>query len=90
MISSHNFEHSPNPIRFLQGCGKVLKPGGVLSMALPDKRACFDYFRPHTTLGQWLEAFFAERERPTPAQVFDQDSLHSRLRAGEETSLPSR
>jgi SAM-dependent methyltransferase len=87
VISSHNFEHSPNPIRFLQGCGRVLKPAGILSMALPDKRACFDYFRPHTTLGQWIEAFFAERERPTLAQVFDQDSLHSRLRVGEEQRL---
>ncbi|VVM08465.1 hypothetical protein MAMC_02180 [Methylacidimicrobium cyclopophantes] len=28
IISSHNFEHLPNPIRFLQGCAKVLKPGG--------------------------------------------------------------
>jgi hypothetical protein len=56
-------------------------------MALPDKRTCFDYFRPHTTLGQWIEAFFAEREQPTPAQVFDQDSLHSRLRVSEENRL---
>src|SRR5580658_539233 len=46
IVSSHNLEHLPNPIRFLQGCHKVLKPGGYLSMAVPDKRACFDYFRP--------------------------------------------
>jgi SAM-dependent methyltransferase len=84
IISSHNFEHLPNPIKFLQGCGRVLKSGGFLSMAIPDKRGCFDYFRPHTTLGQWIEAFFAERERPSLAQVFDQNSLHSRFKVGEE------
>jgi SAM-dependent methyltransferase len=84
IISSHNFEHSPNPIKFLKGCGRVLKPGGLLSMAIPDKRGCFDYFRPHTTMGQWVEAFFAERERPTLTQVFEQNSLHSRFKVGEE------
>jgi hypothetical protein len=84
IISSHNFEHSPNPIKFLKGCGRVLKPGGFLSMAIPDKRACFDYFRPHTTLAQWLEAFFADRERPSFTQVFEHFSLHSRFRVGEE------
>jgi SAM-dependent methyltransferase len=44
IVSSHNFEHLPNPIRFLRGCSEVLEPGGVLSMAVPDARACFDIF----------------------------------------------
>jgi predicted SAM-dependent methyltransferase len=76
IISSHNFEHLPNPIRFLQGCEKVLKPGGYLSMAIPDKRACFDYFRPVSTLGSWLEAYNDNRTRPTPVQGFEQTSVH--------------
>jgi hypothetical protein len=70
IVSSHNFEHLPNPIRFLQGCEKVLKPGGVLSMAVPDGRVCFDFFRPHTTLIDWLEALKEMRQRPTARQVF--------------------
>jgi predicted SAM-dependent methyltransferase len=76
ILSSHNFEHLPNPIRFLQGCEKVLKPGGYLSMAIPDKRACFDYFRPVSTLGSWLEAYNDNRTRPTPVQSFEQTSVH--------------
>jgi SAM-dependent methyltransferase len=79
VISSHNFEHLPNPIRFLQGCEKVLKPGGTLSMAIPDRRACFDYFRPHSTTADFMEAFSTRRERPSAAQFFLQHSLHSRL-----------
>ena len=67
VVSSHNFEHLPNPIRFLQGCQTVLKRGGVLSMALPDRRACFDYFRPVTTTAEWIEAFTQDRRAPTPA-----------------------
>jgi SAM-dependent methyltransferase len=78
IISSHNFEHLPDPIRFLQGCARVLRLGGVLSMAIPDRRTCFDYFRPNSTLAELVEAFFAERDRPTLAQLFEQNSLHSR------------
>jgi SAM-dependent methyltransferase len=72
LVSSHNFEHLPNPIRFLQGCAKVLKPGGMLSMAIPDRRACYDYFRPATPLSAWLEAYFADRNQPTLTQNFDE------------------
>ncbi|WP_321782951.1 methyltransferase domain-containing protein [Paraburkholderia sp. J94] len=71
IVSSHNFEHLPNPIRFLQGCAKVLKPGGVISMAIPDHRACYDYFRPVTRLSDWLDAWLHDRSRPTFAQAFD-------------------
>jgi len=77
IVSSHNLEHLPDPIRFLQGCEKVLKPGGMLSLALPDRRISFDYFRPHSTLADWLEANFEQRVRPTQTQIFAQTSLHS-------------
>ena len=71
VVSSHNFEHLPDPVRFLQGVERMLKPGGVLSMAIPDKRTCFDTLRPETSLGQLLEAHLLGRRQPTPAQVFD-------------------
>jgi SAM-dependent methyltransferase len=75
IISSHNLEHIPNPVKFLQGCASTLKVGGVLSMMVPDKRACFDHFRPHTTLGDWLEAYFEGRAKPTLKQVFEAHQL---------------
>jgi SAM-dependent methyltransferase len=77
IISSHNFEHLPNPVKFLQGCSRVLKPDGMLSMALPDKRGCFDYFKPHSTTADFIEAFFENRAKPRPAQVFLSQSLHA-------------
>ena len=75
IISSHNFEHLPDILSFLQGCEKVLKENGKLSMAIPDKRACFDYFRPHTALSSILEAHFEKRNRPSQKQIFEQNSL---------------
>lgn len=71
IVSSHNFEHLPNPIRFLRGCSEVLEPGGVLSMAVPDCRACFDIFRMPTRLVDWLAAYHSERSQPAPETVFD-------------------
>ncbi len=85
IISSHNFEHLPNPIMFLQGCEKALKPGGLLSMAIPDKRRCFDFFRPHSTTADFIEAHKEMRVKPNPYQRFSQNSLHSHiLRDGNE------
>ena len=82
VLSSHNFEHLPNPILFLHGCEKVLKRGGILSMAVPDRRACFDYFRPVSTLSDWLEAYFEGRTRPTASQVFAQEAFSAKYQAG--------
>ncbi|WP_424361264.1 methyltransferase domain-containing protein [Methylocystis parvus] len=87
VVSSHNFEHLPNPIAFLQACGRVIRKGGYLSMALPDKRACFDFFRPRTNLSAWIEAYFEGRGRPTLAQIFDQDSSIARCANGETSSI---
>ncbi|MFO1125148.1 MAG: class I SAM-dependent methyltransferase [Methylocystis sp.] len=78
IISANNFEHLPNPIKFLQACGRVLKTGGFLSIVVPDKSGCLDFYRPRTSLAAWIEAFFEERERPTYAQIFEQVSMMAR------------
>ena len=87
IVSSHNFEHLPDPVRFLQGCECVLKAGGMLSMAIPDKRTCFDYFRPISTSGSWLEAFLDQRTRPTLLQLFEHSSLSSEYAKNGERSI---
>lgn len=71
VVSSHNFEHLPNPILFLQGVYDVLAPGGMLSMAVPDNRACFDHFRFPSRLADWLAAYHEDRAQPSPETVFD-------------------
>ncbi len=49
----------------------MLKPEGVVSLVIPDKRYCFDCFRPITTTGEVLDAFGQGRNRPTPGSVFE-------------------
>jgi SAM-dependent methyltransferase len=82
IISCHNLEHIPNPILFLQECGKLLRDGGKVLLALPDKRQCYDYFRPVSTTADWIEAFIEKRKRPTGRQVFEHQSRHA-LRDGQ-------
>lgn len=71
IIASHVVEHVPDLVSFLQQCEELLKPSGVLSLVIPDKRYCFDHFQPLSTTGLLLDAHFYKRSRPSPGQVFD-------------------
>lgn len=71
IVASHVLEHIPDPVAFLDGCRRILRPGGVLSLILPDKRCCFDEYMPLTTTGDWLDAHHQGRTRPSPGQVFE-------------------
>jgi predicted SAM-dependent methyltransferase len=90
IVSSHNFEHLPNPIKFLKGCGKVLKQGGVLSLAIPDRRVCFDIYKSGTSLGQWIDAHMDDRVQPTQAQVFDNSSMMAHYQPKRPYQSPLR
>lgn len=70
IIASHVIEHVPDLIGFLRECESLLKPNGKLSLVIPDKRYCFDYFGEVTNTGEILDALYQRRTRPTPGQVF--------------------
>ena len=50
VIANHFIEHCQNPIGAALNMLRVLKPGGVLYLAIPDKRNSFDVDRPVTTI----------------------------------------
>jgi predicted SAM-dependent methyltransferase len=71
VIASHVIEHVPNFIGWLKEVHSVLKLGGILSLAIPDKRQCFDYLRQPTRLAEFIEAYLFNSKKPSPKQIFD-------------------
>jgi SAM-dependent methyltransferase len=70
-IASHVIEHTTDLVGFLDAAATLLAPSGVVILAVPDKRYCFDYFRPLTTTGEVLHAHTMGRSRHTRRIVFD-------------------
>ena len=61
VFSSHSIEHVPDLVRHLNNISTVLEDGGRYYLICPDKRFCFDYFRPESTIADILHSYV---ERP--------------------------
>lgn len=71
VIASHVIEHVPDIIGWLKEIAAVLKPGGLLSLAVPDKRFTFDCLRETSSFASLVEAYLEQRRRPNFRQVLD-------------------
>jgi len=71
IIASHVIEHITDLASFLMQCENILKPNGVLSLIVPDKRYCFDFLRWPSSTGDVLQAYVEKRHRHAPGTVFD-------------------
>ncbi len=71
VVASHVIEHVPDFVGWLGEIRAILRPRGVLSLAIPDKRYCFDHFRQPSTAGDVLEAYLRRDRKPGFRQLFD-------------------
>ena len=71
VVASHVIEHIPNPLEWFIEIHELMEPGGILSLAIPDKRYCFDRLRELTTAIDWIGAWLQKATRPTPVQILD-------------------
>ncbi|MEY8017664.1 methyltransferase domain-containing protein [Mycobacterium servetii] len=71
VLASHVIEHIPNPLGWFNEIYGFMEPGGILSLAIPDKRYCFDRLRGLTTATDWIGAWLQEATMPTPVQILD-------------------
>lgn len=71
IVAAHFIEHTVDMVRFLKDCAELLTSSGRLALIVPDKRYCFDRFRPISTLGDVLEAHYAGKQFHTLGSMVD-------------------
>jgi hypothetical protein len=71
VIASHVIEHVPNLVGWLDQLASVMSDGAVLSLAIPDKRFCFDINRRETDPSDIVGAWLADSKRPSVATVYE-------------------
>ena len=71
VIASHVIEHIPNLIGWLNEIAGVLRPGGILSLIVPDKRYCFDINRTPTEMSNLIDVYLRDLRNPSYQQIFD-------------------
>ena len=76
LVSSHVFEHFPNPVQWLLDAHELLAPDGQIYMVVPDMRFTFDRHRARTRTADWIEWYLEKPSRPSTAQVYD---YHARV-----------
>jgi anaerobic magnesium-protoporphyrin IX monomethyl ester cyclase len=64
VVSSHVFEHFPNPIKALVEWDRLLRPGGVIFMIVPHRDRTFDKDRPRTPLSHIVGDYRSGNTRP--------------------------
>lgn len=67
LIAAHVIEHMKNPLESLKQWCRVLKPGGLLYMIVPDKRMIFDRKRVRTT----LEHLILDYQQPSDERDYE-------------------
>jgi len=83
VYSAHMLEHLPRPLapRFLAECLRVLKPGGVLRLVLPDLESAARRYLDHLDRAEAGDEIAAERYEWCTIELLDQ---LTRVRSGGE------
>jgi glycosyltransferase involved in cell wall biosynthesis len=82
LIASHVGEHVPDLIAFFKDASALIKPDGLMALALPDKRVCFDFFQPLTMTGDVVDAHLQGQTRHRRRTFFNQAAYFTK-RDGE-------
>jgi len=76
VLSCNCLEHLANPLKAIQEWLRVIKPGGLLLLVLPNKEYCFDHNRPVTEFSHLLIDFHNEVEENDLTHLNDILLLH--------------
>jgi SAM-dependent methyltransferase len=62
-IASHVIEHTTDVVTFLKAAETLIRADGIIVLAVPDKRKCFDFYRHPSTTADAIIAFQDRRVR---------------------------
>lgn len=71
IIASHVIEHVPDTVTWLKDISSILKPGGVLSLVIPDKRYTFDINRQPSRPADVIDAYIHKLRSSTFVMKYD-------------------
>lgn len=71
VVASHVIEHVPDLVTWLKEIRAILKPGGELRLAVPDRRFTFDFLRRTSDLTAVLTAYVSRARVPSAHCVLD-------------------
>jgi SAM-dependent methyltransferase len=84
IVASHVIEHTPDLVGFLNQCAEILAPGGIVTLAVPDRRYTFDFYRPASGLRELIDAHMQGRSLSSPGAAAEHFLQLSRLN-GQDT-----
>ncbi|RXF67223.1 class I SAM-dependent methyltransferase [Hansschlegelia zhihuaiae] len=79
IVANHVIEHVPDAIYWLKQSHDLLRSGGLLFLAVPDRRYTFDYFRPETRATEMIRAHSDKLEKPDVWQLMDHFYYHQKV-----------
>lgn len=74
VVASHVIEHIPNVVAWLEDVASVLKPGGILSLVIPDMRYTFDIARWPSRPSEIIGAYLDGITKSTSSMIYDAKS----------------
>lgn len=89
VVANHFLEHCANPIGACGNLLRVLRPGGILFLAIPDKRYTFDIARPTTAWGAIQRAFLSG-QREDREQLYREWAVHVQHLSGAQAETSAR
>jgi SAM-dependent methyltransferase len=90
VIANHMIEHTRNPIGAIENMFRVLKPNGILYMALPDKRFAFDAERAITSYEHLKRDYFESPEWSDAEHYLDWITGVGKVTDGSEAGRRAR
>lgn len=71
VVASHVLEHVANPVAALAEWLRVLKPGGLIYLVVPDRRQTWDHTRPLTSVDHLLDDYARGTTACDPTHIDD-------------------